>query len=338
MEVKTEYATSTYYFKFRYSGANDQEMGQSVDTCRYNTWDCGWFLMFFPNKTAADADDHVTLCLKILTHGKTMTVYYDLGVFNKFGSLTSTWLRKSGVFDNTRMLSDSWVMRRAEFEKNHIIEGEFTVHCAITIADQSAILDRAASGILPVGLKEDLGLLLERGDCADLTFQVEGQIIAAHRVIVTARSPKLRVELSEREVKMNECVVIEDMEATIFRALLFYMYTDTISVKHFMGEGSSQNTSLNVFFEQLLKASVRYEIVGLHALCEQQLFRSISEENVLSTLILAEEHTFPQLKEHCLKFIVAGNLCIKVYFSPEYKTILTKFPSLFEELKERLGY
>ncbi|KAJ1686988.1 hypothetical protein LUZ63_018378 [Rhynchospora breviuscula] len=239
MEVKTEDATSTYNFKFGYSGANDQEIGQSVDTCKYNTGDCGWVIKFFPNKTAADADDNVTLRLKILTHGKTMIVDYDLGVFNKFDNITSTWLRSSGVFDNGRMWSDSWVMSRAEFEENHVIEGGFIiVHCAITIAgDQSAIVDRAASGKLPVSLKEDLGLLLERGDGADLIFQVEGQKIAAHRAIVTARSPALRVELSEREVKMSECVVIEDMQATVFRALLFHMYTDAISLEHFRGGG-----------------------------------------------------------------------------------------------------
>ena len=59
--------------------------------------------------------------------------------------------------------------------------------------------------------------------------QVEDEELAAHRIILTARSPVFRALLNSdmREGKEG-VVVIEDVRAPVFRALLHFVYTDML--------------------------------------------------------------------------------------------------------------
>ena len=59
--------------------------------------------------------------------------------------------------------------------------------------------------------------------------QVEDEALAAHRIILTARSPVFRALLNSdmREGKEG-VVVIEDVRAPVFRALLHFVYTDML--------------------------------------------------------------------------------------------------------------
>lgn len=59
--------------------------------------------------------------------------------------------------------------------------------------------------------------------------QVEDEELAAHRIILTARSPVFRALLNSdmREGKEG-VVVIEDVRAPVFRALLHFVYTDSL--------------------------------------------------------------------------------------------------------------
>jgi speckle-type POZ protein len=53
----------------------------------------------------------------------------------------------------------------------------------------------------------------------------------------------------------------------------------------------------------LLAAADLYNLDRLKTLCESRLCEEINTENVATTLALAEQHHYPQLKAICLKFI-----------------------------------
>ena len=60
-------------------------------------------------------------------------------------------------------------------------------------------------------------------------MQVEDEELAAHRIILTARSPVFRALLNPDMREGKEGVVsIEDVRAPVFRALLHFVYTDML--------------------------------------------------------------------------------------------------------------
>ncbi|KAK1612576.1 hypothetical protein QYE76_036249 [Lolium multiflorum] len=104
-----------------------------------------------------------------------------------------------------------------------------TVECTITILNE---LPEAATTMVPVpssNLHLHLGELLESRTGADVTFLVSGETFAAHKLIIAARSP---VFMAEFFGHMREAsawrVVIKDMDPQAFKAMLHFIYTDTV--------------------------------------------------------------------------------------------------------------
>ncbi|KAF0929758.1 hypothetical protein E2562_024446 [Oryza meyeriana var. granulata] len=79
-------------------------------------------------------------------------------------------------------------------------------------------------------LHHHLGELLRIGKGADVAFEVGDDKFTVHRCVLTARSKVFTVELfgamKERDVA---CVIrINDRDAKEFKALLFFVYTDSL--------------------------------------------------------------------------------------------------------------
>lgn len=64
---------------------------------------------------------------------------------------------------------------------------------------------------------------------ADCAWQVEGEELPAHRIVLTARSPVFHALLNSGMREGAEGVVkLEDVRAPVFRALLHFVYTDAL--------------------------------------------------------------------------------------------------------------
>lgn len=78
-------------------------------------------------------------------------------------------------------------------------------------------------------LHHHLGDLLDSQFGADVTFEVNGEQLRAHRIMLAARSPVLRAELfGHMKEKHMDYIQIDDMDATVFRAMLHFIYTDSL--------------------------------------------------------------------------------------------------------------
>ena len=75
-------------------------------------------------------------------------------------------------------------------------------------------------------LPQHLGQLLESHAGADVTFAVSGESFAAHKNILAARSPVFWAEFfGEMEEKTSRRVESQEMEPSVFGALLRFIYT-----------------------------------------------------------------------------------------------------------------
>jgi speckle-type POZ protein len=68
-------------------------------------------------------------------------------------------------------------------------------------------------------------------ECTDVTFEVGGQEFHAHRLVLAMRSPFFNSELrglTRDKDTSRRRIVVGDVRPPVFRALLHFIYTDSL--------------------------------------------------------------------------------------------------------------
>jgi speckle-type POZ protein len=140
-----------------------------------------------------------------------------------------------------------------------------------------------------------LGDLLSRKEHTDVEFRVGEETFAAHRLLLGARSPIFKAELSG-DRKTARVIQVDDMEPQVFKAMLTFIYTDTWPKQVTLQKESAMA-------QRLLVAADRYGLQRLKSMCEYRLSNHIDLDSVEDILLLAEKHQCAALKEACFDFI-----------------------------------
>eukprot|EP00803_Ostreobium_quekettii_P004434 evm.model.scf_2187.2 EVM.evm.TU.scf_2187.2 scf_2187:11453-16415(-) len=173
----------------------------------------------------------------------------------------------------------------------------------------------------PPVLGRDLATLLDSGKGADVKITVEDETFEAHRFILEARSPVFHALLNIPMREGSEGVAdIKDIQPPVFKALLFFMYTDSLPDELEDGQMDA------AIAQHLLEAADRYQLVRLRRICERRLCQTVDVDTVATTLTLAEQNHAEELKRVCLDF-VARNLSA-VIATDGYQHMLASCPSL----------
>ncbi|KAE8788436.1 Speckle-type POZ protein [Hordeum vulgare] len=258
---------------------------------------------------------------------------------------TLTWLEglkpseersHAGKFRNQQDTSRPILLiERSALEKSgYLRDDSFTVQCAITVLKDIPDLPATISvrGITEVpssNLHRHLGEILESGTGADVTFIVSGESFAAHKAILAARSPVLMAEFfGEMKEKRTGRAEVKDMEAAAFKAMLHFVYTDTVP------ELADEKTeTVTAMAQHLLAAADRYGLDRLKLICEGRLSGGISVDTAATTLALAEQHNCSLLKAKCLEFIVRTPATLgSVMATDGYQHLEASCPSVLREL------
>ncbi|KAM3370365.1 hypothetical protein ACQJBY_017964 [Aegilops geniculata] len=125
-------------------------------------------------------------------------------------------------------------------------------------------------------------------------------------------------------------VNVHYMTSDIFEALLYFMYTDTLS------HGS--DLEKNGILWRLLVVGGRYELDRLVKICEGKLCQNINEQTVATTLTLAEQHDRVRLKNACITFVSSHDVLDVVKETDGFKHLMTSCPwALVDILKQKLS-
>ncbi|OEL22638.1 BTB/POZ and MATH domain-containing protein 1 [Dichanthelium oligosanthes] len=174
-----------------------------------------------------------------------------------------------------------------------------TMECTITVFREP----EAQRGAIPVpsfDLPRHLGELLRSQAGADVTFAVSGESFSAHKTVLAAMSPVFMAEFfGEMTEKNSPLVEIQDMDAEVFKAMLYFIYTDAVPDE--LDEKPEAATT--ALAQHLLVAADRYGLDRLKVLCERRLSLAMDAGTVASTLALAEQHNCSRLKAKCIEFI-----------------------------------
>jgi hypothetical protein len=138
--------------------------------------------------------------------------------------------------------------------------------------------------------------LLDSGDLTDVSFDLNGEIISAHKFILAVNAPIL-ADLC-KDCTKDTPLPITRCDAEVFRRVLRYIY----------GEDAPDNEQeiLSIGFD-IIDAANYFGIVQLKLSIESSLVKvlSFTPENVTKYILFADAMTCPLLKERAVSYFVS---------------------------------
>ncbi|CAM0874004.1 unnamed protein product [Alopecurus aequalis] len=248
------------------------------------------------------------------------TTYFSTQTCFTFSSTTGPW-------------GCPQLITRKDLEESLYLKDDvFSVKCEITVPRE--IFTEPISLLVaapPSDMHRHFGQLLSSGEGADVTFLVGGETIAAHRCVLAARSSVFMAELfGPMHEKTDESIPITDIEAEVFKAMLYFIYTDTLPA---MDDGD-----VVVLAQHLLVAADRYNLERLKLVCVEKLCNHMDATTAATSLALAEQHSCRGLKAMCFKFLASpGNILKAVVANDGFEHVRGSCPSVLKELVAKLA-
>uniref|UniRef100_A0ACD5W6H9 Uncharacterized protein n=1 Tax=Avena sativa TaxID=4498 RepID=A0ACD5W6H9_AVESA len=326
--------------------------GKAVKSLPFTVAGHRWSIAYYPNGVNASFSNYVSLYLVLdetVSSPATARVQFSLAsaaegrhrLLSCFRRKAKTAPIKSRVKKLGTYGALGWgnFIKRADLEKSrHLMDDSFTVRCDIVVmngfrAEEPApAVPRAFVTVPASDLDRCLRGLLETGNSADATLEVAGERFAAHHWLLAARSPAFSAELLEQggAAAASEVVRVEKMDPRVFKALLSFMYTDSLSLS--LPETATKQEEA-ALVQHLLVAAHRYGMERLKLLCEESLCKSIDVGTAANILALAEPLGCRGLKEACFDFLGRSPANLKaVMASDGFAHLSATCPSVLKDL------
>lgn len=336
--------------------------GESIESRPFRVGGRSWSMVYYPNGFKSEHSDFICIFLRLVDdHASASSSSSDPPVVVKAKAMFSLLDRASNrVPTRTHTTSlhefsvsgSSWglpLIRRSFLEKSeHLRDDCFRISCDVMIPPAFQTEDRAPTtttlvAVPPPDLSRHLGDLLTAGHGADVAFQVAGETFGAHRYILAARSPVFRAQFlgAMRESsgvvvssQLQACPIrVADMEPQVFRALLAFLYTDTLPDYCSSSSGQENEAAATAMLQHLLVAADRYDMERLKLVCEDSLCKHIDTGSVATILALAEQHNCQGLKKACFQFMVKSPSALKdVLATDGFQHLARSCPAVLKEL------
>ncbi|KAF6998066.1 hypothetical protein CFC21_014225 [Triticum aestivum] len=307
--------------------------GQCVTSTPFGVGGHSWVVRYFPNGGHEGYDDFISLFLRLESaDAEDVKAKFTFSVLDENGEPVPSYTRTARsieTFSRKGSSSRGWhdYIKRDDLDvSSHLRDNCLNIRCDVTVMKE---IHGEEARVPPSDLDRHLGDLLKNKDAADLTFQVGGQSISAHRCVLAARSSVFKAELlgAMKESSAASPIEICDMEDDVFKSLLHFMYTDSVPL----------TLKLDVVMAgHLLVAADRYNVVRLKQICEEKLCVHMDSNMVATSLALAEQHGFPRLKEACLQFLDSPSNFKAMMASDGYEHLTSSCPSVLKELIARI--
>ncbi|XP_057322583.1 speckle-type POZ protein B-like [Microplitis mediator] len=127
----------------------------------------------------------------------------------------------------------------------------------------------------------------------DTIINVGDKEFQAHKTILMARSPVLAAMFYHDMIEKKENKIsIPDITPETFEKVLKYIYTDEI-------------TDLDADAERLLEAADKYQLQSLKEMCQESLSGTLTVDNALKIMTLADRHSAKDLLEFTIDYMAS---------------------------------
>ena len=272
-----------------------------------------WCVRYYPDGYSAATKDYVSVFVELQSKKSMVRALYNLSLTNQatgMPSLIFSRPRSLPAFNSRKKDKDmhvkgaSWFMKTEPLEASPYLQDDcIVIHCHMTVVLKVKDIPAVAMAttkapeiqLPPSDLSNNLAKLLEGKKGADVTIKVSGQTFYAHKLVLAMRSPVFDADLNgpmwDNE---KQCIHIEDMQPAVFRALLHFVYTDSLPA------AMDENKEM---MRHLLVAADRYAMGRMKLMCESILCKSLDAKSVVATLALADQHQCTKLREACIEYI-----------------------------------
>ncbi|XP_059666310.1 BTB/POZ and MATH domain-containing protein 3 isoform X1 [Cornus florida] len=344
-----ETVNGSHHFTIKgYSLAKGMGPGKYIASDVFTVGGYDWAIYFYPDgKNVEDSSMYVSVFIALASEGTDVRALFELTLLDQSGKgkhkVHSHFDRalESGPY-TLKYRGSMWgykrFFRRMSLETSDYIKDDcLSMHCTVGVVRNRVEGPKQYSiSVPPSDMGQRLKDFLESEVGYDVVFQVGDETFKAHKLILAARSPVFKAQfygLVGDPTNMDK-VVLEDLEPSIFKAMLLFIYSDKLPDVHEITSSTSMCTS-TIMVQHLLAAADRFGLDRLKLLCEAKLCEEVSVDAVATTLSLAEQHRCPQLKAVCLKF-AAANLGV-VMQSEGFRYLEESCPSLLSELLETIA-
>ncbi|RLM60426.1 hypothetical protein C2845_PM14G05710 [Panicum miliaceum] len=239
--------------------------------------------------------------------------------------------------DNARSSYDHFQINRSVLEAPPVLQDDcITMEWTITVIKQPRIPEVKSFPkieVPPSDIVLHFAKLLEEKEGVDITFSVGGKNIGAHKMVLAIRSPVFKAELyGPMREEGTEPIVVKDVQPDVFRALLHFIYTDSLPPLEDLEEDDR-----NEIIRHLLVAADRYAMERLKLMCQSILCENLSVQTVATTLALADQHHCDMLKDACIEFMACSSVMDAVEATQGYKNLKRTCPSAVVEALEKIS-
>jgi speckle-type POZ protein len=268
-----------------------------------------WENRFFPRGINEDSKDYVAVFVysKSNISDTRVRASFQLSLLDVTGSsppyTMTTQTQEFGHGCHHKCGGLAKFMKRSELEESpYLRDDRLTIDCVavITLVHDAKSL---AELLPPSDIAEHLGRLLHEKERTDVVFLVEGEAFPAHKMVLAMRSPVFKAEHygGMRETETDR-IAIGDMQPAIFEALLHFVYTDSLPATM---DDLDRDDTFKDTIRHLLVAADRYAMERLKIMCGNILCSNIDVETVVTTLVLAEQHSCAMLSDACVQFVAS---------------------------------
>lgn len=342
----TETVNGSHHFTIHgYSLAKGMGVGKYIASDTFSVAGYQWAVYFYPDgKNQDDQSLHVSVFIALASEGTDVRALFELTLLDQSGKgkhkVHSHFDRalESGPY-TLKYRGSMWgykrFFRRAGLETSDYLKNDsLAISCTVGVVVSSTQGPRLHSIPVPESnMGQHFGALLDDCYAVDITFEVGSENFRAHKLVLAARSPVFKAQLFGPLGDRNkDTLLVEDIEAPVFKAMLHFIYCDSLpdSIELTCTSSPSSCKVDTLMAQHLLAAADRYGLDRLRFICESKLCKDVSVENVATTLALAEQHHAMQLKAVCLKF-AAANLAA-VILSDGFEHLRESCPSLQSEI------
>ncbi|KAF7067294.1 hypothetical protein CFC21_073201 [Triticum aestivum] len=314
--------------------------GKSIKSRPFRVGGYWWVILYSPNGERTQDVGHASITLALDQDvSRHVKVQFEFSFIDQIDKQKSSRIRSSEVASlstGTSCGHHRW-MNSGDFEASrHLRDDSFIIRCDVFVA--TAVGSIAPTSTIEVPKPDVLrqfGDLLQTKLGADVTFEVGGETFDAHRCVLATRSSVFRAQLFGSMMEGTTSVIhIEDMAPSVFRALLTFIYNDSLPKKEY-DEEDEQVTWL----QHLLVAADRYDLPKLKLMCEDELCKHLDMSSVATILDLAEQYHCSRLKEECVQFArLLPPAKLQILLSTKgWKHIAKTYPDVVNELIVKLA-
>ncbi|KAM3214842.1 hypothetical protein ACQJBY_067038 [Aegilops geniculata] len=337
-----ETAHGTHLFRITgYSLYSGIGVGERIKSATFAVGGYEWRLSYYPDGNNEEYKDWVSVFLDLKAEDAEVRAFFDLRLVDQAAQQAPPPFTLPDPSEITLFDSDapSWgyrQLRKKRKLKKFILDDVLLIECSLTVINFKEALVaetmmKYEDQVPRSDLLDNLCNLLETQEVADVSFNVHGEVFRAHKVILAMRSPVFKAELYGP--MSNECkrsITIEDMQPTVFKALLHFIYTDSLPP---MDDPNDEEYEEMV--KHLLVAADRYAMERMKLMCESKLCDTLLAENVTTRLALADQHHCSMLKDACIEFISYSNRMADVVASKGYERLKRTCPTICADILEK---